>query len=254
MNLAFPLDVTLAFILIFSRIGSIMMVVPMIGEAFIPARMRLVLALFLSALLVAPLAALLRQAVHSGNGLMTTFILEILIGLSIGVLARVLILSADMASQFASQALGLSLGEILNPTYQTQSNVLGTFMSLLLVTVLFVSDAHHGVITALAASYQTFIPGQAVPFGDVLQLAIETVGQEMTLALQIAAPFFVFGFLFNLGLGLLSRMLPQIQVTFLAVPLSVLAGLILLAVLLPILIDRLSSSGLVVLSRITGGG
>jgi flagellar biosynthesis protein FliR len=254
MNLALPLDVTLAFILIFSRIGSIMMLVPMIGEAFIPARMRLVLALFLSALLVTPLAIPLRQAVHSGNGLITTLLLEILIGLSIGVLARVLILSADMASQFAAQALGLSLGEILNPTYQTQSNVLGTFMSLLLVTVLFVSDAHHGVIMALAESYQTFIPGQTVQLGDILQLAVETVGQELSLALQIAAPFFVFGFLFNLGLGLLSRMLPQIQVTFLAVPLSVLAGMILLAVLLPILIDRLSASGLVVLSRMTGGG
>ena len=75
----------------------------------------------------------------------------------------------------------------------------------------------------------------------------------MVLAIKIAAPFFAFGMLFNAGLGMVSKLMPQIQVTFLAVPLSVLAGFGLLIVLLSALIDRLSADILGLLARLTGG-
>jgi len=87
----------------------------------------------------------------------------------------------------------------------------------------------------------------------VSRLAIETLGNALLLAVQISAPFLAFGMLLNAGLGLVAKLMPQIQVTFLAVPISILAGFALLIVVLGTLIDRLSADILGVLARLTGG-
>ena len=253
MKLQLPVEFAIGFLLVFARTGGLLMLMPMIGEQFVPMRIRLVLALFLSLLLLLPLKAVLGSAVASGSSVFGLLFLELCIGLGIGLMVRLVLLAADMASQFIAQSLGLSLGEVLNPTYETQSSSLGMFMSLLLVTFMVVTDAHHAVISAIAGSYMALPPGGGFETGDVSRLAIETAGNSLMLAVKIAAPFFAFGLLFNAGLGMVSKLMPQIQVTFLAVPLSVLAGFGLLIVLLGMVIDRLSADVLGVLARVTGG-
>jgi len=253
MKLQLPVEFAIAFLLVFARTGGMLMLMPMIGEQFIPVRVRLVFALFLSLLLLLPLKPMLSESIPSGGGVFGVLFLEILIGLSIGLMVRMLLLAADMASQFIAQSLGLSLGEVLNPTYEAQSTALGMFLSLLLVTFLFLTDTHQAVIGAIAGSYSVLPPGGGFQTGDLSHLAIEAAGNGMVLAIKIAAPFFAFGMLSNGGLGMISKLLPQIQVTFLAVPLSVLAGMGLLIVLLSALIDRLSFDILSMLARLTGG-
>jgi flagellar biosynthetic protein FliR len=253
MKLQLPVEFAIAFLLVFARTGGMLMLLPMIGERFIPVRARLVFALFLSLLLLLPLKPALSGAAASGNGVFGVLFVELLIGLGLGLMVRMLLVAADMASQFIAQSLGLSLGEILNPTYESQSTALGMFLSLLLVTFLFLTDAHQAVIGAIAGSYAALPPGGGFETGDVSHLAVEAAGNGMVLAFKIAAPFFAFGMLFNAGLGMVSKLMPQIQVTFLAVPLSVLAGFGLLIVLLGALVDRLSVDILGMLARLTGG-
>ena len=253
MKLQLPVEFAIAFLLVFSRTGGLLMLMPMIGEQFVPMRIRLVLALFLSLLMLLPLKPVLGAAVGSGSSVFDILFLELCIGLGIGVMVRLVLLAADMASQFIAQSLGLSLGEVLNPTYDAQSSSLGMFMSLLVVTFMVLTDAHHALIGAIAGSYVVLPPGGGFDTGDVSRLAIETAGNGLLLAIKIAAPFFAFGLLLNAGLGMVSKLMPQIQVTFLAVPLSVLAGFGLLIVLLGTLVDRLAMDVLSVLARMTGG-
>ena len=253
MKLTLPVDFAIAFLLVFARTGSMAMLLPAIGERFIQVRIRLVFALFVSLLLLLPLKSTFTQAVLNGQSVFGLLFIEIFVGLAIGVLVRMIVLAAEMTSQFISQSLGLSLGEVLNPTYESQSNALGLFMSLLVVTFIFLTDSYQMVILSIAGSYQVLPPGLVVDMGDASRLAVEAAGKGFLLAIKIAAPFFVFALLFNAGLGLISKLMPQIQVTYLAVPLSVIAGFALLVVFLGSFIERLTGDIAASLAQFGGG-
>jgi flagellar biosynthetic protein FliR len=91
---------------------------------------------------------------------------------------------------------------------------------------------HHLVIAALNDSYALFAPGSVPLMGDMASLTTQTIASAFKIGVQLAAPFLVFGMLFNIGLGVLSRLMPQMQVYFIGLPLSILLGLIILAVAL----------------------
>jgi flagellar biosynthetic protein FliR len=84
------------------------------------------------------------------------------------------------------------------------------------------------VIAALNDSYKLFAPGDVPLFGDVAALTTRTVANAFKVGIQLSAPFLVFGLVFNLGLGVLSRLMPQMQVFFVGVPLSILVGFLIL--------------------------
>jgi flagellar biosynthetic protein FliR len=87
---------------------------------------------------------------------------------------------------------------------------------------------HHLAIGALDQSYALFRPGEFLPTSDVTQLMLNIIASAFKIGVQLAAPFLVFGLLFNLGLGILARLMPQLQVFFLGLPLSILIGFVML--------------------------
>jgi flagellar biosynthetic protein FliR len=110
--------------------------------------------------------------------------------------------------------------------------LVGNFLTLLGLTLLFATDSHHLVIAALNESYKIFSPGELLPTGDIAALATRAFSAAFKIGMQLSAPFLVFGLVFNIGLGVLARLMPQMQVYFVGVPLSIVAGfLILIAVL-----------------------
>jgi flagellar biosynthetic protein FliR len=100
------------------------------------------------------------------------------------------------------------------------------------VTLLFATDSHHLVIAALNDSYKVFSPGETMSSGDIAALATRAFNAAFRIGLQLSAPFLVFGLVFNIGLGVLARLMPQMQVYFVAVPLSIFAGFLILALVL----------------------
>ena len=103
-----------------------------------------------------------------------------------------------------------------------------TLMTILGIALFFATDLHHLVIAALDDSYTLFQPGEVPLTGDMAALTTRTIASAFRIGVQLSAPFLVFGILFNLGLGILSRLMPQMQVFFVGMPLSILAGLMLL--------------------------
>jgi flagellar biosynthesis protein FliR len=94
--------------------------------------------------------------------------------------------------------------------------------------LIFATDLHHLVIAAMNDSYTIFQPGEMPLVGDAAQHVTRVVATAFRIGIQLSAPFLVFGLLFNLGLGVLSRLMPQMQVFFIGLPLSILLGLLLL--------------------------
>jgi flagellar biosynthetic protein FliR len=101
--------------------------------------------------------------------------------------------------------------------------------------LIFATDMHHLAIGALDESYNLFKPGTVLPSGDVAELMTSTVSGAFRVGIQLAAPFLVFGILFNVGLGVLARLMPQLQVFFLGLPASIMIGFAILMALVGVL-------------------
>ena len=232
VDIAFLPALAAAFLLVFARIGTMLMLLPGLGEQNISARLRLTAALVLAAVLL----PLHRNAYPIEPGALGPALVmlgeEILIGGVLGLTARLTVSALEVAGSVIAQQLGLGFVTAVDPTQGEQGMLVGNFLTLLGVTLLFATDMHHLVIAALNDSYTLFEPGELPATGDVAALMTKTVAGAFRIGIELSAPFIVFGLLFNVGLGVLARLMPQMQVFFVALPLSILLGLVLLVLVL----------------------
>jgi len=219
-----------AFMLVFARIGAMVMLLPGLGESNIPVRIKLAIALLLT-LVILPLH---RAAYHIDTGSITALLVlmlhEIVIGIVLGATARVTLSALQVAGSVIAQQLGLGFVTAVDPTQGQQGIIVGNFLTLLGVTMIFATDLHHLVIAGLHDSYRLFAPGEVPAVNDVTQLVIRTTADAFRIGIQLSGPFLVFGLVFNIALGVLSRLMPQMQVYFIAVPLSIMIGYLILLV------------------------
>jgi flagellar biosynthetic protein FliR len=232
IDLSFLPGLAAAFLLVFARTGTMLMLLPGLGEQNISTRMRLTFALILAAMLL----PLHRNAYHidltSLGPVVLMLVEEILIGGMLGVTARLTISALEVAGSVIAQQLGLGFVTAVDPTQGEQGMIIGNFLTLLGITLFFATDMHHLVIAALNDSYTLFEPGDLPTSGDAAALITKTVAGAFRIGIQLSAPFIVFGLLFNIGLGVLARLMPQMQVFFVGLPLSILLGLLFLLLLL----------------------
>ena len=220
------------FVLVFARVGAMVMLLPGFGESNIPARVKLSIALLLT-LIILPLH---RNAYHvdlsSISSLGVLMVHELIIGIVLGATARVTLSALNVAGSVIAQQLGLGFVTAVDPTQGQQGQIIGNFLTILGLTLLFATDSHYLVIAALSESYRIFSPGEIMPTGDVAALATSAFSAAFKIGLQLSAPVLVFGLVFNIGLGVLARLMPQMQVYFVGVPLSIMVGFLIFAVVL----------------------
>ena len=217
-----------AFMLVFARVGTMVMLLPGFGENNLPMQLRLGIALGLTLILLPLHRADYHIDLTSMAATLLLLVHEIVIGLVLGATARVTISALEVAGSIVAQQVGLGFVTAIDPAQGQQGALIGNFLTILGLTLLFATDTHHLVIAALNDSYSIFDPGQLLPSGDVASLATSAFATAFKIGIQLSAPFLVFGLVFNLGLGLLARLMPQMQVYFIGVPLSILAGFMIL--------------------------
>ncbi|HEY0919094.1 flagellar biosynthetic protein FliR [Devosia sp.] len=221
------------YLLLFARVGTIMMLMPALGEQIIPARMRLGFALVFALVLYPLIAPSLPRLPEGFPGIVALLVHELVIGLILGAITRLVVMSAQVAGAVIAFQAGLSVAQSADPTNGgIQGAIVGSFLSFLGITLIFATDLHHVALAAIYDSYMIFAPGTPLLFGDVAQMAIQTIAGAFVIGVQMSAPFIVFGLVFYLGMGILARMMPQLQVFFVAMPATISVGLVLLALLL----------------------
>lgn len=228
VNLNFLPSLAAVFMLMFARLGTMVMLMPGLGEQGIPVRIRLVIAIVLT-LIMLPL----HQAAYSVDmqnfaPIVGLLIKELMIGAVLGLAGRIALSALQTAGAVIAQQLGLGFVTSVDPSQAQQGVLVGNFLSMLGVALIFATDMHHLVIGALDQSYNLFAPGAVLPTGDAVQLIVNTVASSFRVGAQLAAPFLVFGLLFNVGLGVLARLMPQIQIFFIGIPASIMLGFILM--------------------------
>ncbi len=232
IDISFLPALAASFMLVFARIGTMVMLLPGLGELAVPVRVRLTVALVLTAVLLPLHRANYSLDLREFGPVFVLLLEEIAIGAVLGLTARLAISALQVAGSVVAQQMGLGFVTAVDPTQGQQGMILGSFLTMLGLTLIFAVDLHHLVIAALDDSYRLFKPGEIPLLGDVAALTTRTVADAFRIGIQLSAPFLVFGLLFNLGLGILSRLMPQMQVFFVGVPLSILLGFLILLLVL----------------------
>jgi flagellar biosynthesis protein FliR len=225
-------ETTALFLVLFARIGALIMLMPAIGEQQVPVPVRLAFALALTAVFYPFTAGTLPPGLADDfDLLLVTLIGEVLIGAAFGLLTRMLIAATQIAGASIAANIGLGFVQTVDPTMGQQGAIIGSFLGVTGMTLIFAMDLHHLALAGIADSYVMFPPGEMVPVTDLRDAALMVVADTFKVGVQLSAPFIVFALVFNLGLGVLAKLMPQLQVFFIAMPVSIAVGLVLLALL-----------------------
>lgn len=224
------------FIFIFLRIGSALMIMPGFMTNYINARTRLSIALAISVVLVPFLSDFLPPPPDDFLEMVKICLFEVTIGIFFGVIMQILFAALNLAGNLAGQAIGFSNAQIFDPTSMNQSVVIETFLSMTAITIVFITDLHHLMLSAVIDGYNLFPVGKPLPVGDFSNFLSSTLNQSFIMGFKIGSPFVAFTIVFYVGMGLVSRLMPQLNIFFLSLPLQIYLGLGLLFITTPMMI------------------
>lgn len=221
-----------AFILTFVRVGTAVMIMPGIGDSFVSNRVRLHFALALSLVLFPLLRPYMPAYIPSTIALFPMIIAEFIIGLFFGTVTRIFMTALDTAGMVVSVQSGLGSAQVFNPGLATQGSLLGAFLSVTGVVLLFATNLHHILFMGLVESYQYFPVGVIPEAGGMSELMARVISSAFAVGIKVATPFIILTMLIYVGMGAMSRVMPQIQVFLIALPLQILLSVMLLVLCL----------------------
>lgn len=219
-----------AFLLTFVRIGAAVTIMPGVGDTFVPQNIRLYIALGLSLVLSPAVAPHLPDPVPQTGALFLLIGSEFVVGIFIGTVARTLMTALDTAGMLVSMMSGLGNAQIFNPGSATQGSLMGALLSITGMLLLFATDMHRLLFFGLVGSYDLFPVGDVPDAGSMAEMMARTVSAAFTTGLRIAGPFIVVGLLLYIGMGVLTRLMPQVQVFMLTMPVQILLAFVTLSI------------------------
>lgn len=224
-----------AGVLLVARLGSASMMLPGIGEAELPMTIRAGFVVAFTALLLPGIAPLVPAVPDDFVRLVAMVVSEIVTGLWFGWLTRLVLLAFPMAGQAIAAAIGMT--NVIQPDafLGAGAAALSRLFGLAAPVLVLATGIYALPLHALASSYRMVAPGALLPVGDTVEVYVSAVSSSFALALRIAAPFLMAGILFHVSLGLVARLVPQLQTYFAAVPGQIVGGMLLLAALATLL-------------------
>lgn len=218
------------FFLIFARVGTAISLLPGFSSSFVSPRFSLAIGMAVTFAVSPPLVPTLPVMPSNIAELSLLLIGEILIGAFLGSIARVLMSSLQTAGTLIAYSASMANAMINDAISEQQSSTVSAFLMTTGLVLIFVADFHYLMLTAVVDSYSLFIPGQGLMAEDMAHFLTRRVADSFAIALQMSAPFIIVALTYYIGLGLLGRLMPQLQVFFFGMPLQLAAQMWVLAV------------------------
>jgi flagellar biosynthetic protein FliR len=167
------------FFLIFFRVGSILMTMPIFKSKSIPVLIKAGLALATSMALFPILNIENFPAITGFTHLAIGIFGEILLGLSIGLAVNFIFAGLQLAGQLAGYQMGMALARVMDPSTNRQMPLLGQFNELFALLIFITINAHHKFIRALADSYQLVPPFGFRISGSLIEQLVAIAGNML---------------------------------------------------------------------------
>jgi flagellar biosynthetic protein FliR len=230
------------FLLVLVRLTAALMVFPVLSDPSINARARFLTALAVSFILFPLLKPMLPQLPALTSDMFLFLFGEIITGILLGLGARLMMAAMSVAGELISFVAGFQAASLFDPSSGTNTGAPGVFLTLCAGMVILGLNLHHQLIEAIVQSYGTFPPGHLPDVGDVSAAVVELVVELTKLGVQLAAPVVVTGLLSNALFGVLNRLIPQLQVFFVSVPVSVTLSILVLTASLGTMLELWGSA------------
>ncbi|MGP4080214.1 flagellar biosynthetic protein FliR [Pseudalkalibacillus sp. R45] len=230
-----------SFLLVLVRVTAFMATVPIFSYRNIPVIHKIgfsvVFSFFIFTTLQAPMVAL--------NGEFILLVMkELMIGLSIGFVASILLYGLQVAGGFIDLQMGFAIANVFDPQTGIQTPLIGRFLYIFAILFLLTIDAHHMFLNGIYQSYQ-FAPIDRWAFifgdGNVARLVADTVIKMFYIAFQMAIPVVGCLFLVDLALGIISRTVPQVNVFIVGLPLKIFVSFVVLLLVIPVIFQMVNS-------------
>jgi flagellar biosynthetic protein FliR len=169
-----------------------------------------------------------------GAGMAMVALRETLIGLALTFSIRIIVAGAEFAGHLTGFQLGFSYASVVDPQSGARNNVMSALYANIAMLVFLAINGHHQMLSALSASYQALPPGGMPASGDLATLVARTLGQVFVIGLRMALPVVAVLLIVEIGLGLVSRVAPQLNLMVMGAPVRILVGLFILGATLTI--------------------
>ena len=223
------------FLFVFARLGGVFLFMPFYASVYIPKRIRLIFALMLAAMLTPALSGALPPPPANVPELFRLLLTEITLGVFLGLFPFFLMTVIDMIGINAAMATSFSNATLLDPQTKVQSTILTSFVSLCALLLIVVTDLHQILLGTFLESYEIFPVGASLLTSDMMQSLTKVLSASFTYGFQISSPFILMIILLYSSMGVMSRLMPQLNIMFVIMPLQVYLGLALLMVSLPVM-------------------
>lgn len=223
----FSLDSLYVALLIFGRVGAALSMLPVFGENFVNKRLRVLFG-FTFSLLLTPVLQTYITAPQSPFEFLHMLILEVLVGLFFAVLIRLFTYALEIGGSIISFQMGLSAATAFNPAMSQQGSIISGFFLVMALALIFALNIHHLFLASLFKSYTLFPPGDLPEMRDVAESGVDVVAKSFALGVQLAGPFIVINLIYQFSVGLLNRLMPQLQIFFVSLPAQILLGILML--------------------------
>ena len=158
---------------------------------------------------------------------------EVLFGLALGLAMNMVFIGLQLASRIIGVQMGFSLGAVMDPITGVEFGTFDQFYTLLVTLVFFTINGHYIVIQTLAETLKGVPLGTFNPFNVQLAAITPLIAGLTLTAVRIAMPVMAALFLTDLGLGMVSRTVPQMQIMVVGAPVKIFVGVLVLAAALP---------------------
>ncbi|WP_322819148.1 flagellar biosynthetic protein FliR [Tepidiforma sp.] len=234
-------EATYTFLLILIRTASMLVASPLLSHRGIPAQAKIGFAVF-TALVLTPITPLPSgRAPETLGRLVDDVLREALFGLGLGLSMNIVLIGLQMASRIIGLQVGFGLGAVFDPITGTEFGVFDQFYSLLVTLVFFAIDGHHLVVQALAETLQAVPPGTFDPFAITPSGITALVAGLTVTALRIAMPIMAALLLTDVGMGIVARTVPQVQILIVGAPIKIGIGLLVLGASLPVAMQLMNA-------------
>lgn len=223
------------FLLVFIRIAGALAVLPVFGHRATPVTVKTGLAALIALMLVPSLAG---QLPTPSGSLLDFFLLafkETLCGIILGFAGQFLFYAVEIAGQLVGFQAGFSIVASIDPNTETQATVLTQFYNLTALLIFVTIDGHHTMIRAVADSLHAIPVGKLAPGNGFVEWSFAATTQVLGDGIRLAAPLMVTLLLADVGLGILTRIAPTLNVFVLGFPLKIALSLIMISLTLTVM-------------------
>jgi flagellar biosynthesis protein FliR len=222
------------FLLVFVRITSFMVTVPVFSGRQIPVTYKIGFSVVLSVLC----AGVIKDPIHSLSQwtLIVLIFKEFLVGIVLGMVANILLYSVQLAGSLMDIQIGFSMASLFDPTSGTNTQLTGRFKNILAILVLLATDGHHLLIQGILASFdwitvQAYVP--ALMDGRLSTFLLECVKQMFLIGFMMSLPVTGTLFVVDIAVGIIARTVPQMNIFAISPPLKILIHFLIYIFILP---------------------